>query len=91
MLTTKEMRLVTIQRVHHKRDTGNSGNHCRGQRLKQLKLHYADDTVASTEKNLQNLLNTIDEESEKVCLGPNSKKTVTTVISKKKYLHAMSS
>ena len=49
-------------------------------------LRYADDTVliATSERNLQALVDTINEESEKLGLGLNKKKTETMVISKKK-------
>jgi len=49
-------------------------------------LRYADDTVliATTEKDLQDILNIIESESNKVGLGINIKKTETMVITKKK-------
>ena len=49
-------------------------------------LRYADDIalVAISEKDLQHLLNTINEKSQAVGLGLNTKKTVTMVISKKR-------
>ena len=49
-------------------------------------LRYADDTVlmATSEIDLQELVDVINEESEKLGLGLNKKKTETMVISKKK-------
>ena len=48
-------------------------------------LRYADDTVliAENEKDLQNLLNVVKDESRKKGLDLNSKKTEVMVISKK--------